>query len=51
MICLSGMRWAFWVAEHAGIRSNEIADGLARGSTALSFFGPQLTLGVSGPDL
>jgi hypothetical protein len=31
----------FWVPGHAGIRGNEIADGLARGSSALRFFRPE----------
>jgi len=41
----------FWVPGHARIRGNEIADGLARGSSALSFFGPEPVLGVSRRDL
>jgi hypothetical protein len=32
---------------HAGVSSNEIADELARGSSALRFVGPEPTLGVS----
>jgi ribonuclease HI len=28
-----------WVPEHAGVRDNEIADGLARGDSALRFLG------------
>jgi len=41
----------FWVPGHAGIRDNEIADGLARGGTALRFLGPEPVLGVSRRDL
>ena len=41
----------FWVPGHAGIRGNEITDGLARGSTALRFLGPEPALGVSRRDL
>jgi hypothetical protein len=41
----------FWVPGHAGIRGNEIADGLARGGSVLSFFGPKPALGVSRRDL
>jgi len=35
----------FWVPGHAGIRGNEIADGIARGGTALRFLGPEPALG------
>jgi hypothetical protein len=41
----------FWVPRHAGIRGNEITDGLARGGSALSFCGPEPALGVSRRDL
>jgi len=41
----------FWVPGHAGLRGNEIADGLARGGSLLSFFGPEPALGVSRRDL
>ena len=41
----------FWVPGHAGIRGNEIADGLARGGSALRFFGPEPALGVFRRDL
>jgi len=41
----------FWVPGHAGIRGNEIADGLARGGTTVRFLGPQPALGVSRRDL
>jgi len=52
MISLSGMRWAFLGSHgHAGIRSNEIADGFASGGTALRFLGPDPILGVYRRDL
>jgi len=41
----------FWVPGHAGIEGNEIADGLARGGTALRFLGPEPALGISTQDL
>ena len=37
----------FWAPGHARIRGNEIVDGLARGSTALRFLGPEPVQGVS----
>jgi len=40
-----------WVPRHAGIRGNEIADGLSRGGTALRFLEPQPALSVSRRDL
>jgi hypothetical protein len=52
MISPPDMRWAFFGSPgHAGIWGNEIADGLARGGSALSFFGPEPALGVSRRDL
>ena len=30
----------YWVPGHTGVRGNEIADGLARSGSALSFLGP-----------
>ena len=39
------------VTGHAGNRGNEIADGLARGGTALRFLGTQRALGVFMRDL
>ena len=41
----------FWVPSHTGVRGNEIADGLARGGSALRFLGPEPVLGVSRRDL
>jgi len=38
----------FWAPGHAGIWGNEIADGLARGGTALRFLGPEPALGSLG---
>ena len=41
----------FWVPGHAGVRDNEIADGLTRGGPAQRFLRPEPTLGVSRQDL
>jgi len=41
----------FWGPGRAGIWGNEITDGLARGDSALGFYGPELALGVSRRDL
>jgi len=41
----------FWIPRHAGIRGNEIANGLVRDSSALRFLGPEPALGVSRRDL
>jgi ribonuclease HI len=41
----------FWVLGHAGVRGNEIADGLARDGSALGFLGPKPALGVSSCDI
>jgi len=40
-----------WLPRHAGIGGNEIADGLARGGSALRFLGPEPALSVSRRDL
>ena len=37
----------YWVPGRAGLRGNEIADGLARGGSALGFLGPEPALRVS----
>ena len=39
-----------WVPGYAGIRGNKTTDGLERGGSALSFFGPEPALGVSRRD-
>ena len=41
----------YWVTGYAGVRGNEIADGLARSGSALRFLGPEPALGVSRGDI
>ena len=41
----------FWVPGHARIQGNEIADELAKGVSALRFYGPELALGVSRQEI
>jgi ribonuclease HI len=41
----------FWVPGHAGVRGNEIADGLARCGSASRFVRPEPALGVCRQDL
>ena len=41
----------FWVPGHAGIRGNEIGDGLEMGGTSVRCFGPEPALEVSRRDL
>jgi hypothetical protein len=41
----------YWVPGHAGVRFNEIADGLPRCGSASRYEGPELALGVSRQDL
>jgi hypothetical protein len=37
----------YWVAGHAGVPGNEIADELARGSSVLEFLGSEPPMGIS----
>jgi hypothetical protein len=41
----------YWVLGHAGVRRNEIADGIARNGSGRGFLGPQPVLGVSRRDI
>jgi hypothetical protein len=41
----------FWVPGHAGLRGNEIADGLPRDGSGQGFLGPEPVLGVSRRDI
>jgi hypothetical protein len=41
----------YWVPGPAGVRGNEIADRIARGSSALKLVGPEPALEVSRPDI
>jgi len=41
----------YWVPGHARVRGNKIANGLARGGSALGFLEPKLALGVSRCDI
>jgi hypothetical protein len=40
----------YWVSGHAGVRGNEIADWLTRGSSAVRFVGSEPALAVSMQD-
>jgi len=50
-ICTRHAVGLYWIAGHAGVRGNEIADELARDSCALKFVGPEPALGVSRQDI
>jgi hypothetical protein len=41
----------YWVPGHAGVRGNEITDGLARDGSGRGFLGPEPVLGVSRRDI
>jgi len=41
----------FWVPGYAGVRGNEIADGIARGGSAVIFLGLEPALGVYRYDI
>jgi hypothetical protein len=41
----------YWVPGHAGVRGNEMADGLMRNGSTSGFVGPEPALGVSWQDL
>jgi hypothetical protein len=40
----------YWDPGHAGVRGNEIANGIARDGSASRFVGPELALRVSRQD-